>query len=163
VITGLTFIYSVFYNVAATVPHSPVVEWMLSTASDRSIAHHAAAISPPSDLNNPEIIRAGFGKYREDCAMCHGTPISYPGEVGKGLNPKPPKLSESALDMSAGEMYWVITNGIKMTGMPSWSHEYKESDTWSVVAFLKQLPNMSVQQYESMAQSAGQQKAEERR
>lgn len=50
--------------------------------SVRRISHH------PTYLNDPEIIQAGFDKYRKDCAMCHGTPVSYPGEVGKGLNPE---------------------------------------------------------------------------
>jgi len=54
-----------------------------------------------------------------------------------------PELWESAKELSAGEMYWVIKNGIKMTGMPYWSHEYKEEDTWSVVAFLMHFPKPS--------------------
>lgn len=155
-IGGSIFTYFGFYNVAATIPHSSLIQWLLSTISDRSVVHHAEGISPPSYLNNPEIIKAGFIKYQNDCVWCHGTPISYPGKIGKGLNPTPPKLWESAKKLSAGEMYWVIKNGIKMTGMPYWSHEYKEEDTWSVVAFLKQLPNISAQQYQQMTQTTKQ-------
>ena len=153
-IAGLIFLYSGFYNVAATGPRNPWMEWLLSTTSDRSVAYHARGIFHPSYLNAPEIIKAGFDKYRKDCAMCHGTPASYPGEVGKGLNPKPPKLWKSAQDMSDGELFWVIQNGIEMTDMPSWSHEYKEKDIWSVVAFLKQLPNISAQQYQDMVRAS---------
>jgi mono/diheme cytochrome c family protein len=153
---GLIFIYSGFYNVAATIPHSSLMEWLLSTISDRSVMHHAKNISSPLNLNDPEIIGAGFIKYQNDCVWCHGTPMSYPGKIGKGLNPDPPKLWESAKELSAGEMYWVIKNGIKMTGMPYWSHEYRDEDTWSVVAFLKQLPNISEQQYRQMMQTAKQ-------
>ena len=155
VIAGLIFIYSGFYNVAATSPHSPLTEWIFSTTSDRSVEYHAKGIYHPPYLKDPEIIKVGFDKYRKDCAMCHGTPASYPGAVGKGLNPEPPKLWKSAQDMSDGELFWVIQNGIEMTGMPSWSHQYKEKDTWSVVAFLKQLPNISAQQYQDMARASG--------
>lgn len=143
VLGGLAFTYFGFYNVAATIPHSSLTEWLLSTISDRSVKHQAKDISPPSYLNDPKIIKAGSIKYQNDCVWCHGTPVSYPGKIGKGLNPMPPKLWESAKELSAGEMYWVIKNGIKMTGMPYWSHEYKEEDTWSVVAFLRQFPNTS--------------------
>jgi mono/diheme cytochrome c family protein len=153
---GLIFIYSGFYNVAATTPHNSLMEWLLSTISDRSVMHQAKDISPPLYLNDPGIIKAGFIKYQNDCVWCHGTPMSYPGKIGKGLNPDPPKLWESAKELSAGEMFWVIKNGIKMTGMPYWSHEYKDEDTWSVVAFLKQLPNISAQQYQQMMQTAKQ-------
>jgi mono/diheme cytochrome c family protein len=154
VIGGFIFVYSGFYNVAAAVPHSPLTEWLLSTVSDRSVKHQAQGISPPSNLSNPKITKAGFTKYQNDCALCHGTPMAFPGKIGKGLNPRPPKLWESAKELSPGEMYWVIKNGIKMTGMPYWSHEYKEEDTWSVVAFLKQLPDISAQQYRQMTQTA---------
>ncbi len=147
VIGGSIFTYSGFYNVAATIPHSAFTEWLLSTISDRSVQHQAKGISPPSTLNDPKIIKAGFVKYQNDCVWCHGTPLSYPGKIGKGLNPGPPKLWESAKELSARELFWVIQNGIKMTGMPYWSHEYKEKDAWSVVAFLKQLPAISAQQY----------------
>jgi mono/diheme cytochrome c family protein len=163
VIGGLIFTYSGFYNVAATIPHSSFMEWWLSTISDRSVQHQAKGFSPPSTLNDPEIIKAGFIKYQNDCVWCHGTPMSYPGKIGKGLNPGPPKLWESAKKLSAGEMYWVIKNGIKMTGMPYWSHEYKEEDTWSVVAFLEKLPNISAQQYRQMTQTAKQSEKDYRR
>jgi mono/diheme cytochrome c family protein len=153
---GSIFIYSGIYNVAATIPHSSLMEWLLSTISDRSVIHQAEGISPPAYLNDPEIIKAGFIKYQTDCAGCHGSPISYPGKIGKGLNPAPPKLWESAEELSVDEMYWVIKNGIKMTGMPYWSHEYTDKDIWSVVAFLKQLPNISAQQYRQMTQTAKQ-------
>ena len=156
VIGGLIFTYSGYYNVAATIPHSSLMEKLLSTISDRSVKHQAEGISPPTYLNDPKIIKAGFIKFQNDCVWCHGTPMSYPGKIGKGLNPEPPKLWESAKELSEGEMYWIINNGIKMTGMPFWSHEYKEKDTWTVVAFLKQLPNLSAQQYQQMMQTAKQ-------
>ena len=153
-IGGLIFTYSGFYNVAAVIPHSPLTEWLLSTVSDRSVKHHAKGIAPPTYLNDPEIIKAGLTRYQNDCVGCHGTPMNYPGRIGKGLNPAPPKLWESAREMSSEELYWVIKNGIKMTGMPYWSHEYQERDTWSVVAFLEQFPNISEEQYQQMTQTA---------
>jgi hypothetical protein len=61
-IGGFIFTYSGFYNVAATIPHSPLTEWFLSTVSDRSVEHHAKGITPPSYLNDQEIIKGGFNK-----------------------------------------------------------------------------------------------------
>lgn len=48
----------------------------------------------------------------------------------------------------------MIMHGIKITGMPSWRHDYKEQDAWNMVAFLKQLPNISAQQYRQMVDQA---------
>ena len=86
-IGGLIFTYSGFYNVAATIPHTSLMKWLLNTSSDRSVQHQAKGILPPSYMNDPKIIKAGFIKYQNNCVWCYGTPLSYPGKIGKGLNP----------------------------------------------------------------------------
>ena len=84
VIGGFIFTYSGLYNVAATIPHSSLTEWLLSTVSDRSVEHHAKGVTPPSYLNDQPIIKAGFVRYQNDCASCHGTPMSYPVKLERG-------------------------------------------------------------------------------
>lgn len=54
------------------------------------------------------------------CATCHGAPGKDPGEIGLGLTPQPPRLEEEAsLVWSAQEMFWIVKNDIRMTGMSS--------------------------------------------
>jgi hypothetical protein len=88
------------------------------------------------------------------CKSCHGAP-GYPAEaVGKGMNPPPPDLKESASEMTPAELFWVTKQGIKMTGMPSWGATHDDEDLWAVVAFMKELPNIDAASYESMLLSA---------
>jgi mono/diheme cytochrome c family protein len=152
---GLIYMYSGAYNVSATARESPFVSWLLGTARDRSIETHAANITIPTDLASTQLIQAGAGRYHDDCEICHGSPGAYPGTIGKGLNPEPPKLWANDPDApSPAEVYWVIMHGIKMTGMPSWEHEYKGDDAWSVVAFVRELPRLTPQQYQQMVAAA---------
>lgn len=152
---GLIYMYSGAYNVSATAQESPIISWLLETTRDRSIEKHAVNITVPNDLTSPQVVQAGAGRYHDDCEICHGSPGSYPGTVGKGLNPEPPKLWADDPDKpSEAEVYWVIMHGIRMTGMPSWEHEYKDDDAWSVVAFLRELPRLSPQQYQQMIATA---------
>ena len=62
------------------------------------------------------------------------------------MYPKPPALTASAKQWSPGELFWIIRNGIKMSGMPAWP-DHRDDDIWSIIAFLQKLPNMSEQDY----------------
>ena len=110
---GLIYMYSGAYNVSAKAPDSAITAWVLRTTRDRSIENHSGDVSPPADLSNPQMIHAGAERYREDCSACHGSPGDYPGPIGKGLNPRPPKLWAARGGGESRELYWVIRHGIK--------------------------------------------------
>src|SRR5689334_446862 len=117
-VLGLLFIYSGIYDVAASSPDSGLVRWVLATTQRRSV-HRAAEslegrIRVP-DLKNPDLIRAGLVHYQDLCATCHGAPGVAISEIGQGLNPEPPELTRAG-DDEPEELFWVVKNGIKMTG-----------------------------------------------
>jgi mono/diheme cytochrome c family protein len=72
------------------------------------------------------------------------------------MQPIPPRLWKSTADMSPSEVFWVIKNGIKMTGMPSWKKEHNDRDIWDIVAFVKgPFPKLSPRLYAQMDRQAG--------
>jgi mono/diheme cytochrome c family protein len=140
-------------NVAATQPHQAGVGWFLATVRNHSIETQSAAIVPPA-LNDPDLIRTGVHEYDAMCATCHGAPGREPSEVGRGLNPPPPKLGITEVQAySDAELYWIIKHGIRMTGMPAFGPTHDERTVWSLVAFLRSLPGMSAQQYAAMVEA----------
>ncbi len=151
---GLALVYSGMINVAATNPHSALTDWLLSTASDQSIHYQAKGIIAPP-LNDPKIITEGFEHYREMCVGCHLAPGVKSSEIRKGLMPQPPKLQEAAEEWTLAELFWVIKNGIKMTGMPAWGPTHSDKKIWAMAAFVKQLPKMTPAQYKAMDAAAG--------
>jgi len=152
--TGAGLMFSGIINAGATNPHSAPVDWALSTASDQSIHYHAKGIKAPP-VTGHDMVLAGFRHYREMCVGCHLAPSIKSSEIRKGLMPQPPKLQEAAKKWTPAELFWVIKNGIKMTGMPAWGPTHSDEKLWQLVAFVKQLPKMTPAQYKAMNVEAG--------
>ena len=145
----VSFAYSGFYDVSARSPHSAFTNWLAPMAMHASVKRRSKEIAVP-DLNDEALQIAGISDFDAMCKSCHGAP-GYPAEaVGKGLNPPPPDLKESASAMTSAELFWVTKQGIKMTGMPAWGATHDDEDLWAVVAFMKELPNIDAVSYESM-------------
>ena len=49
-------------------------------------------------------------------------------------------------DLSDGEIFWVIENGIRLTGMPAWGEPGSENKSWELVHFIRLLPRLSRQE-----------------
>lgn len=141
------------YNVASTEPHSELTNAMLHTVMRYSVKAHANGIAAPP-LDDPALIERGFGDYREMCQVCHGAPGVDPDEAGKGLMPRPPDLARTAGQWSDAELFWIIKNGVRMTGMPAWGPTHDDARLWSIVAFVRRLPSMSARDYRALGEKA---------
>jgi mono/diheme cytochrome c family protein len=147
------FIYSGAYNIGADAPHTRFVFAMLDALRDRSTESHANGIAVPSDLNDPKRIAAGAGLYGEMCAQCHLGPGLGKSEISQGLYPAAPELAQPS-DLSPAEMFWTIKHGVKFSAMPAWGKTHNDELIWGTVAFIRQLPKMSPQQYKSAVANA---------
>ncbi|HMF75136.1 MAG TPA: cytochrome c [Bryobacteraceae bacterium] len=81
-----------------------------------------------ADLQN------GAQLYREHCAVCHGLPGQAKSAVAQGMYPKPPELlrGKGVTDDPAGETYWKVAHGIRLTGMPSYSASLSDKEMWQI-------------------------------
>lgn len=154
IVAALGFIYSGLYDVAASTPDEGLIGWALETTQERSVHRRAEEIQPPP-LDDPAMINTGLIHYHEMCTVCHGAPGIKISEIGQGLNPTPPELAGEAGEEEAGEMFWVVKNGIKMTGMPSFGVTHSDQEIWAIVAFLKQMSDLSPEEYRKRVQEAG--------
>lgn len=158
VLAGLAFIFSGIYDVAATSPDSGLVYWALDTARSRSVHRAAEALEGKvtvPDLTDPARFKNGFVHYHAMCASCHSAPGVSMSEIGQGLNPSPPLLARVGAEDEPEELFWVIQNGIKMTGMPAFGVTHTDDDLWSIVAFLRQMGSLSSEQYQALVDEAG--------
>jgi mono/diheme cytochrome c family protein len=146
------FTYSGAYNVAALTPSGGIVDWLAGTTMDHSVQAHASGISIPN-LDDSNLVALGFDHYKEMCITCHGSPAGGMSEAGMGLNPKAPELSEAAKDWTPAELYWIVKNGVKMTGMPAFAPTHSEKELWAMVAFLEKLKGMTPTEYKAFASS----------
>ncbi|MBP1149957.1 MULTISPECIES: c-type cytochrome [unclassified Methylocaldum] len=142
------------YNVAAIYQHTWPVYEMLDFALDRSVSARLGGIAAPP-LDDPLLAERGFRIYRDKCAQCHGAPGVPPDDAGKGMLPLPNNLAQTAREKSAEYIYWVVANGIRMTGMPAWQYRLDEEELWAVVAFVERLPEFSPKEYAEWDRKTG--------
>jgi mono/diheme cytochrome c family protein len=101
----------------------------------------------------PEAIAAGRAHYADHCAACHANDGSGETQIGLGLYPKPPDMRLSATQsLSDGELFYIIENGVRLTGMPAWSTGTREGEeaSWHLVHFIRRLPNLTDTDIEEM-------------
>lgn len=147
------FVQSGIFNVAATNKDATIITWLLHTIMEKSVERRAQDIEVP-DINNNEMILAGLSDYVEMCAQCHGEPDKPSSILTQGLNPAPPDLEHLTEGSTAAEMFWIINNGIRMTGMPSFGKTHEADEIWPVVAFLQSAKAISNAEYSKMKKEA---------
>ena len=146
------FFFGGFFSVAADDRDPNIVNWAIIQVREASIARHAAD-RPPASLDDRDLVRAGARAYSElGCINCHGGPGVKPADFSEGLNPAP-NLKKVIGKLLPQEVFWVIKNGIKMTGMPSFGagkpSPAPDKEIWAVVAFLKNLQSVSDEDFKA--------------
>ena len=132
------------------------------TALEAGVARtmrHLAIPSGDRDRTNPveatpEVLAAGLAHYADHCAVCHGNDGSGDTEMGRGLYPKAPDMRlEATQSLSDGELFYIIENGIRLTGMPAWGTGTPdgEAQSWHLVHFIRGLPTLTREQVEEIA------------
>jgi mono/diheme cytochrome c family protein len=99
------------------------------------------------------VIKEGMEHFADHCAVCHGNDGSGDREMGRGLYPRAPDMRLPATqNLSDGELFYIIENGVRLTGMPAWSTGTKEGEasSWHLVHFIRHLPKLSDEEIELM-------------
>ncbi len=84
--------------------------------------------------------------FTDRCVVCHGNDGSGQTQVGRNLYPKPPDLrAPQTQNLTDGQIRYIIKNGVRLTGMPAWSHPHEEqdNDSWKLVLFIRDLRQLS--------------------
>lgn len=134
------------YDVAATRPHNGLTHWILTTAMQHSVKNRARQSGKPMPVTEELAVR-GFADFDEMCVTCHGAPGKERSEIGKGLNPPPPDLAIAARSWSDAELFWIIKNGVRMTGMPSFGKTHDDERIWALATIVRQMPDMTAERY----------------
>jgi mono/diheme cytochrome c family protein len=149
-IGGAVFLFGGFYNVSAADDHFAIVSWALKQTRQASIARQASG-NPPGSLDDPATVQAGayaFGA--RGCVHCHGAPGIGWDKWSEGMRPYPPNLKDLATERTPAQLFWVVKNGIKFTGMPSFgATEVPDPEIWQIVAFIRKLPTVSEADYQA--------------
>ena len=128
---------------------------------EAAVAGRLRALAIPSsaqNLRNPvsvndEAIENGMAHWADHCALCHANNGDGQTEIGRGLYPRAPDMRLPATqELTDGTLFYIIENGVKLTGMPAWGTGTPEGEqeSWKLVHFIRQLPKLTPEQIERM-------------
>jgi mono/diheme cytochrome c family protein len=111
-----------------------------------AISKRAAALKNPVPPS-PEALSEAMEHFADHCATCHGNDGSGRSHIGSGLYPPAPDMTLAETQkLSDGELYYIIENGIRFTGMPAFGampDNDEDADSWKLVHFIRHLPIMT--------------------
>jgi mono/diheme cytochrome c family protein len=136
---------------SASTPPGRLEQRLATFALNRSIERHAPKVANPL-ARSPAAVAAGLVLFRTHCVDCHGAPGVDPTEAGASLNPPAPGLTLARVQArSDGELKWIVSNGVRMTGMPAFGASRSEEEVWQLVAALRRLPHLSPEERKVLA------------
>ena len=133
--------------------HWKVTAWVLDLIKRRSVNTYSRSIEVPA-LDHPALLARGAAHYERSCRACHGSPAAARPPLVMKMTPHPPFLPERIYRWDDAELFQIVKHGIKFTGMPAWPAPKRNDEIWAVVAFLRQLPRLSADQYWRLAVGA---------
>ena len=127
--------------------------------AEAAIARHLRSWSMPRDArsrknpftSSPELLQKSARHFADHCASCHGNDGSGATEMGRNLFPRTPDMRlDSTQKLSDGELYYIIHNGVRWTGMPAWGMADNDQDSWTLVLFIRHLPHLAPDEIRDM-------------
>jgi len=127
-------------------------------ALERWAARWARTAALPADAkarvnpvpNTPEVIADARAHWADHCASCHANNGSGDTTLGKNSYPPAPDMRLPATQqLTDGELFYIIQNGIRMSGMPAWGSsgsDHDEQDSWKLVHFIRHLPQLTIEE-----------------
>ncbi|HEV2720177.1 MAG TPA: c-type cytochrome [Thermoanaerobaculia bacterium] len=117
-----------------------------------AIPRAAKAMKNPVPFSDAVMSEAS-AHWADHCAPCHGLDGKGDTEMGRGLYPKTPDISDGSPDLGDGELFYIITNGVRLTGMPAWGDprdSHSNEQTWHLVHFIRHLPRLTPAEREQL-------------
>jgi mono/diheme cytochrome c family protein len=152
----LVLIVGIAVAAGVSILHNGLSARATPSALETFFAQRAHRLSIPSDarnMRNPmtasdENLNEARDHFADHCSACHGNDGSGDTMYGKGLYPKPPDLRQSETqNLSDGELFWIIENGVRFTGMPAFGGGHGSADdSWKLVLFIRHLPKLRDQE-----------------
>lgn len=129
------------------------------SAAERTVARILRRAATPSalrDLNNPyprteAALEDGLAHFADHCAICHGNDGKAENFYGRNMFPPPPDMTGETQELSDGEIYAVIENGVRLTGMPAFGDGSPNNESsWNLVHFIRHLPEITPGELQQM-------------
>jgi mono/diheme cytochrome c family protein len=137
-VTGAYFVTHA--SISALPDPGPVEKSLAMKAKDWYISRAARAQLPPQTASSADSISKGKALFGMECVTCHGQDGLSPSAIGRSMYPRVPDLGSSEVqEMSDRELFWVVKNGIRLSGMPGFAHINSDQEIWHLAHFVRSL------------------------
>ena len=100
---------------------------------------------------SPRVLAAGLAHFADHCASCHANDGSGQTPTGRNLYPRAPDMRAAATQgLTDGELFYIIENGVRLTGMPAWGGPGSAEGSWHLVHFIRHLPRLTAEEKAQM-------------
>jgi mono/diheme cytochrome c family protein len=152
VVGAIGFWYFLSRGVSAQEQPGALEEFAARRVRNMAISRQAKSLTNPI-TSSDDVIAEGRTHFADHCAICHANDGSGDTAIGRGMWPKAPDMRlAQTQSLSDGELFWIIENGVRFTGMPAWSTGTKEGETasWHLVHFVRRLPKLTPEEIKAM-------------
>jgi mono/diheme cytochrome c family protein len=155
---AVLFLAVVCLLVSRVLPEGPGAR-SAPSAAEVAVARRLRSWALPATLResrNPlkttqELLDEGARHFADHCASCHANDGSGATEMGRHLFPRVPDMrGEATQRLSDGELYYIIHNGVRWTGMPAWGDKDDDQDSWKLVLFVRHLSHLTPEEIRDM-------------
>jgi mono/diheme cytochrome c family protein len=109
--------------------------------------------NPWAEVATPEVLKDAREHFADHCSQCHANDGSGKTEMGQYLYPRAPDMRQPATqNLTDGELYYIIRNGVPLTGMPAWGEPdtVQDDDSWQLVLFIRHIPKLTPEEIKDM-------------
>jgi mono/diheme cytochrome c family protein len=149
---GLMFLKTRANGFSARAQPSVLESWAAREARAMALPSGAKERANPV-ADSAEVLAEARAHWADHCAICHANNGSGDTGMGKHMYPPAPDMrQQSTQTLTDGELYYIIENGIRLTGMPSWGSgtSRDEEDSWKLVRFIRHLPKLTADEEREM-------------
>jgi cytochrome c553 len=137
--------------IKASSGHWRITAAFLDFAKTRSVATYSWGVTAAPALDDEVLVVRGAAHYEGACLPCHGGPGRSAAAVMAAMTPPPPDLIERWTRWTPEELFSIVKDGIKLTGMPGWPVHQRDDEVWAMVAFLRRMPALDADAYRRLA------------
>lgn len=137
---------------AATTDSPLPFERTIAGVALRARIHRQAPRRDVSKLTTDNLV-GGANVYQKNCAFCHGLPDQPKPLLATGMFPPPPQLftaGDGVTDDPAGEVYWKVKNGIRLTGMPAFQASLTDEQMWQATALVVRADKLPIEAFDAL-------------
>ena len=111
--------------------------------------------------DQPDAWREAVDHFEEHCAICHGSDGRGSTDIGSGLYPRPPEMTlDRTQRLTDAELYYIIANGVRFTGMPAMGGGDSPEEMWQLVSYIRHLPKQTPEELLDLFRKKRQQELE---